>query len=1020
MKLSFNIITLVFLIFCQDSLIGQAQRAFKPEKPTSVETFFSDYHEVLQIDKNTKMVEKTKNIDKSGNLHTRYQQYYKGVKVVGGTYILHSKNDLVMKSNGVLAENLNMNTTPFLEREEAIHKAKLYFIFDNLTDSIQSINVNKVPLQSKTNLCIIGSKYPSPSKDYLLAVEVKITFKTAIKKIIKIYYIDAISGNKISSFDAMPHTSIIGKGQSNFYSNVDIVMDSISPNLFLLHDSLRNITVYRESTGAVYSNDTKEWTFESEGDKSAVDVMYGTGKFYDLMLEKFGLKGIDNQSGPLNAGVNIALFNNAYWDGEATHFGSGDCYIFYPFTAIDVVGHEFAHGLTEFHSNLIYSHESGAMNEAMSDIIGKSLEKIYHPESFSWGIGGFFSKIRKDFRNMDDPNLTNNPKYYKGLYWWDDFWDNYGVHTNSGVLNHWFYLLTEGGSGVNEGDILYNVQGIGIDKALDIAVNLNLNYLSENSTYFDAYKLSLEVVKDLFPNDVIVMDAVIEAWKAVGIDENRLLEVNDKELVLNTYIFDNRAEWAINVCNEELQDLDIEFRNESNITIPKETTMYVEFVFEYNVNDNGIFKIIKDTIKKEHKLLNDFSKDSSIFFNVSYTIENETLISNGMNMYSNIHFDNNLFNDIQKRVSIHNFEVVDDSLQYRAYTSNFYILDACTEDGEVLYPSYSIVSKSCNFGNIDFELEISGPEGVEKHTIIGENSRTSSNFILSFDNNLINNSQAGNNRDLTLSLFSLVNGKRYLLKRDIMGNNYKDHLTNSKVIDFTSEEESLKYLNLEQSILLSEVTYNGSLKLYSDPTLSGIVNDCYDPEFIFDNSIDDFFGGHNFLQICTDLHGLSNPVLSFDLKLSSDNPYQAAVKVRQDYKPLHNGLIYNTADNQHKYAMALSEVEGFSNVEMVIFLEGTTATIDNIKLTGTVGTEDLGVGMVQHNNPVHDFINFTWPNIQKGRLQIYNLQGILVKDVFFNDQIAEINTTFFANGMYVFKYQNEGISGSGKFVVVHP
>ncbi|MBK9581487.1 MAG: hypothetical protein IPO48_06160 [Saprospiraceae bacterium] len=50
------------------------------------------------------MVEKTKNIDKSGNLHTRYQQYYKGVKVVGGTYILHSKNDLVMKSNGVLAD----------------------------------------------------------------------------------------------------------------------------------------------------------------------------------------------------------------------------------------------------------------------------------------------------------------------------------------------------------------------------------------------------------------------------------------------------------------------------------------------------------------------------------------------------------------------------------------------------------------------------------------------------------------------------------------------------------------------------------------------------------------------------------------------------------------------------------------------------------------------------------------------------------------------------------------------------
>ena len=76
---------------------------------------------------------------------------------------------------------------------------------------------------------------------------------------------------------------------------------------------------------------------------------------------------------------------------------------------------------------------------------------------------------------------------------------------------------------------------------------------------------------------------------------------------------------------------------------------------------------------------------------------------------------NNLFNDIQKRVSIHNFEVVDDSLQYRAYTSNFYILDACTEDGEVLYPSYSIVSKSCNFGNIDFEFAVQKPSGSDEN-----------------------------------------------------------------------------------------------------------------------------------------------------------------------------------------------------------------------------------------------------------------------------------------------------------------
>lgn len=89
--------------------------------------------------------------------------------------------------------------------------------------------------------------------------------------------------------------------------------------------------------------------------------------------------------------------------------------------------------------------ESGAINEAFSDIIGKSFQYEMEPQKYEWTVGHELvaTRFAKPLRSMEDPTLFSNPKMYKGKHWRDGG----SVHSNSGVLNHWFYLLIEGGAG---------------------------------------------------------------------------------------------------------------------------------------------------------------------------------------------------------------------------------------------------------------------------------------------------------------------------------------------------------------------------------------------------------------------------------------------------------------------------------------------------------------------------------------------------------------------------------------------
>ena len=120
---------------------------------------------------------------------------------------------------------------------------------------------------------------------------------------------------------------------------------------------------------------------------------------------------------------------------------------------------------------------------------------------------------------MSNPNSHGDPDTYMGTSWATGPGDSGGVHTNSGVQNFWYYLLTVGGSGTNDNSDTYSVTGQGWTKAGAIAFRNNTVYLTPSSQYADARFYSIEAAKDLYGACSPEVIATTNAWYAVGVGD---------------------------------------------------------------------------------------------------------------------------------------------------------------------------------------------------------------------------------------------------------------------------------------------------------------------------------------------------------------------------------------------------------------------------------------------------------------------------------------------------------------------
>lgn len=262
----------------------------------------------------------------------------------------------------------------------------------------------------------------------------------------------------------------------------------------------------------------------SEGQPSSKDLAANeaydlSGNTYDFFRKVFARNSIDNKGMRLDSTVHYRRdFDNAFWNGQQMVYGDGDKTLFDRFTkCLDVVGHELTHGVTQFTAGLEYQDQSGALNESMSDVFGALLKQYVLQQTVQhadWLIGaGLFipqaGSNRAALRSMkdpgtayDDPTLGKDPqpKHMKNYFAGSS--DNGGVHINSGIPNHAFYLAA-----MKLGGSAWQVAG-------QIWYEVLTTRLHARSQFADAAEATRDVAKKYGKT---ARAAVNQAWKAVGL-----------------------------------------------------------------------------------------------------------------------------------------------------------------------------------------------------------------------------------------------------------------------------------------------------------------------------------------------------------------------------------------------------------------------------------------------------------------------------------------------------------------------
>lgn len=260
---------------------------------------------------------------------------------------------------------------------------------------------------------------------------------------------------------------------------------------------------------------------EPTGDASVNRAYAGLGATYDLFLKGFGRHSIDDAGLPLDASVHYGEdYDNAFWDGRQMVFGDGDGDLFLDFTvSVDVIGHELTHGVTQYTANLEYRGQSGALNESMSDVFG-SLIKQYSlgqtTDQADWLIGAgllgpavtgvALRSMKAPGTAYDDDELGKDPQPATMDGYVTTHGDNGGVHINSGIPNHAFYIVaTELGGKAWEraGRIWYDT--------------LTGGALAPDADFADFARLSVAAAVARYGEGGAEHQAMQKAWSAVGL-----------------------------------------------------------------------------------------------------------------------------------------------------------------------------------------------------------------------------------------------------------------------------------------------------------------------------------------------------------------------------------------------------------------------------------------------------------------------------------------------------------------------
>lgn len=454
----------------------------------------------------------------------RFHQYFKGLRVSHGSYSVSSKNGNASFAFGKYFQiPAATSIVPSIDLNAAIEIAK------------SEIRAEKYSWESdpaefptgKLELCQNFRADEMTDEVHLAWVfDIHADAPLSGNKM----YVDAQTGKVLLADAIIKHTA--ASGPSLYSGNVNFQTGFVA-GLYRMHDSTRGggIVTYDMGNGMSYNTaPVASSTTTTFGQDPAIDAHWGATMVYDYWKNNQNRLSFDGNDTRLRSYVHYSTaYNNAFWSGGRMVYGDGTGAAsggFNPLTSLDVCAHEIGHGVCEYTAALVYNRESGAMNEGFSDIWGAVVEHYGDPKETDsrakdmWLIG---EELGNTMRSMRQPKLYSQPNTYYGVNWisvlsaqCNNTNDQCGVHYNSGVLNHWFYLLVEGGSGTNDMNNYYKLTGLGVNTAARIAYATEL-VLNSTANYASARTASINQATTIYGACSKEVEAVTRAWYAVGV-----------------------------------------------------------------------------------------------------------------------------------------------------------------------------------------------------------------------------------------------------------------------------------------------------------------------------------------------------------------------------------------------------------------------------------------------------------------------------------------------------------------------
>jgi zinc metalloprotease ZmpA len=454
--------------------------------------------------------------DADGSEHVRFDRTYRGLRVLGGDFVLHGDGHGAFSGvSGALRAPLTVSTRAVVNAAAAAEIAGRAFGADGLAEPAE--------------LVVDASDAPA------LAWEIVIRGTAADGTPREMHYlVDARSGTIRDSWDGIETSAANGTGQSFFNGTVALITD-LNGSVFSLRDPSRgnqyttDMNNGTSGNGTLFTDADNSWGNGALSSRQtvAVDAQYGTAETWDYYLNVHGRDGIaDNGTGAFNRVHYSSGYNNAFWSDSCfcMTYGDGDGVTFNPFDSLDVAGHEMSHGVTSRTANLRYSGESGGLNEATSDIFGTMVEFYANNSSetpdYLIGERLYKSGGGKALRYMYRPSKDGS-----SADCWSRNLKRLDVHYSSGVANHFFFLLAEG-SGVGSftdgtGATTCNAStltGIGRSDAERIWYRALTVYMTSRTSYSGARAATLSAATDLFGAGSAELSAVAAAWSAVNVN----------------------------------------------------------------------------------------------------------------------------------------------------------------------------------------------------------------------------------------------------------------------------------------------------------------------------------------------------------------------------------------------------------------------------------------------------------------------------------------------------------------------